>query len=89
MPMVAVLRALLDAGPDAPLWGLAICRTAELGPGTVYPILARLEGRGWAVSTAETGPHPGRPARTYWALTEAGRAEATTALEARRARLGA
>jgi DNA-binding PadR family transcriptional regulator len=88
MPTVAVLRVLLD-GQEQPAWGLAICRQAGLGSGTVYPILARLQARGWAVSAVETGPHPGRPARTYWALTDAGRVEATAALGKRRARLGA
>ncbi|MGW3105215.1 PadR family transcriptional regulator [Streptomyces sp. NPDC001100] len=85
-PTIAVLEALLAATDDSPAWGLSICRDADLGPGTVYPILDRLAERGWITSHEEAGPHPGRPARRYYELTGAGRQQSTQALEARRAR---
>jgi len=85
-PTVAVLEALLTATADTPAWGLSICRDADLGPGTVYPILDRLAERGWVRSWDETKPHPGRPARRYYELTGAGRAHAQAALKARYAK---
>jgi DNA-binding MarR family transcriptional regulator len=85
-PTIGVLEALLSATSDAPAWGLSICRDADLGPGTVYPILDRLTERGWVTSHEETGPHPGRPARRFYELTGTGRQQATEALEARKAR---
>ncbi|WP_405536699.1 PadR family transcriptional regulator [Streptomyces sp. NBC_00075] len=66
--------------------GLSICRDADLGSGTVYPILDRLEERGWVTSRTEAEPHPGRPPRRYYTLTGPGHSLAASALEARRAR---
>lgn len=85
-PTIAVLEVLLAATDDNPAWGLSICLDADLGSGTVYPILDRLSGVGWVAGRDETGPHPGRPARRYYSLTGAGRAQAHAALQARRAR---
>ncbi|ROV65237.1 PadR family transcriptional regulator [Streptomyces globisporus] len=85
-PTIAVLQTLLSAPSEAPAWGLSICRDADLGPGTVYPILDRLAERGWVTSFDETGPHPGRPARRFYELTGTGRQYAVSALEARKVR---
>ncbi|MEU6259143.1 helix-turn-helix transcriptional regulator [Streptomyces sp. NPDC047043] len=85
---IAVLEVLLVAPVDSPAWGLRICRDADLGSGTVYPILDRLSERGWITSWDEGEPHPGRPPRRYYELTGAGRAQAQAALDARRARRG-
>jgi DNA-binding PadR family transcriptional regulator len=85
-PTIGVLEVLLASTDGAPAWGLSICREADLGPGTVYPILDRLEERDWVRSWPEATPHPGRPARRYYELTGLGRTRATAALEARRAR---
>ncbi|MFJ4081130.1 PadR family transcriptional regulator [Streptomyces iakyrus] len=85
-PTMAVLETLLSAAEDAPAWGLSICRDADLGPGTVYPILDRLSQRGWVTSYEEPGPHPGRPARRFYELTGTGRQQAAQALAARKAR---
>jgi DNA-binding PadR family transcriptional regulator len=85
-PTIAVLEVLLASTDDSPAWGLSICRDADLGSGTVYPILDRLEDRGWVSSRTESEPHPGRPPRRYYALTGQGRSLATSALEARHAR---
>ncbi|MFF7881004.1 PadR family transcriptional regulator [Streptomyces sp. NPDC020794] len=87
MPTVAVLDALLAARATDPMWGLEICRSADLGPGTVYPILARLAALGWVEARDEEGPHPGRPGRRLYEFTAGGRKRAVGALAARRARL--
>ncbi|WP_330358336.1 PadR family transcriptional regulator [Streptomyces chartreusis] len=83
---ISVLNALLTASDDSPAWGLSICQEANLGSGTVYPILERLAEAGWLHSWHETAPHPGRPPRRFYALTRAGRLEATTALAERAAK---
>ncbi|MFJ9381690.1 PadR family transcriptional regulator [Streptomyces sp. NPDC101455] len=85
-PTVEVLKVLLSSPPEAPAWGLNICEEADLGSGTVYPILERLTKYGWITSFEETGPHPGRPARRYYELTATGRMEVRGALEERRKR---
>ncbi|MET8816469.1 helix-turn-helix transcriptional regulator [Streptomyces sp. NPDC004549] len=86
-PTIGVLEALLRATAARPAWGLSICSDADLGSGTVYPILARLTERAWVTGRVEDMPHPGRPARRYYELTEHGRTQALQALEARRARM--
>ncbi|WP_405589999.1 PadR family transcriptional regulator [Streptomyces sp. NBC_01190] len=86
-PTIAVLDVLMAATDDNPAWGLSICQDADLGSGTVYPILDRLLRVGWVESCEETGPHPGRPARRYYELTGNGRAAAQAALSARRNRM--
>nr|WSY53046.1 PadR family transcriptional regulator [Streptomyces sp. NBC_00886] len=85
-PTIGVLEVLLAAKDDDPAWGFSICREADLGPGTVYPILERLEGREWVRSWPEISHHPGRPGRRYYELTALGRKQAGIALEARKAR---
>lgn len=87
-PTLEVLKVLMASTADAPAWGLSICQTAELGSGTVYPILERLVDNGWITSREEAEPHPGRPARRYYELTGAGRAQAEAAFEKRRASFG-
>ncbi|MGW7518713.1 PadR family transcriptional regulator [Streptomyces sp. NPDC054796] len=77
---------LLRATPDDPVWGLKICNDADLGPGTVYPILDRLVGRGWIISHDETDPHPGRPPRRYYELTGGGRQKASESISERAAK---
>lgn len=64
---------------DGPTYGYAIAqRLAEAGLGTVkggtlYPLLARLEGEGLVSSSWHAGD--GGPGRKYFALTAAGRRE--------------
>ncbi|MGW6917339.1 PadR family transcriptional regulator [Kitasatospora sp. NPDC054939] len=85
-PTIGVLEVLLSATDDDPAWGLKICVEADLGSGTVYPILERLSERGWVESWAETEPHPSRPPRRFYQLTGAGRLQANEALRARAGR---
>jgi DNA-binding PadR family transcriptional regulator len=75
-PTRLVLAALRDA--DQPVWGIEICRTTGLKSGTIYPILNRLAGHGWVEAWPETDPHPGRPPRRFYQLTERGRPESLT-----------
>ncbi|MGW3341344.1 PadR family transcriptional regulator [Streptomyces sp. NPDC001009] len=82
-PMIGVLQILLAAKPDNPPWGFSICRDADLGSGTVYPLLDRLMARGWVRSWDEEDAHPGRPARRFYELTGTGRQMAEAALLAR------
>lgn len=43
----------------------------DVSPGTIYPLLARLEERGWL--RCETDPHGGLRARKEYSLTDNGR----------------
>jgi PadR family transcriptional regulator PadR len=81
------LRVMLD-GADRELYGLELVEATGLPPGTIYPIMARLEGAGWVTSRwEETGEEPkGRPRRRYYRLTEDGLGQARSALAASDAR---
>lgn len=72
-----VLGALLDHDD---LWGLRIMELTKLQSGTVYPILVRLEERGWVEGRWEEGQPEGRPRRRYWKLTTWGAWRAREAL---------
>ena len=66
-------------------YGYALARETGLQSGTLYPILMRLEGRGWLETQWETPPG-GRPPRHMYRLTSDGRAGAVAALAAARAK---
>jgi PadR family transcriptional regulator len=86
----AVLGALLQQ-PDTELYGLEIVKASGLEPGTIYPILQRLRGAGWASDRWED-PEPahteGRPPRRYYQLTMEGRTRAIHTLQSGRDRSG-
>jgi len=82
-PTLAVLDVLLAATPDDPVWGFRICAEADLGSGTVYPILERLERIGWVIPSWEEPPPLDRPRRRFYVLSGAGRQEIAAALAAR------
>lgn len=65
-----VLRALLS-DPDVELYGLQLVEHTGLPPGTIYPIMARLEAAGWLASRWEDVDEraEGRPRRRYYRLT--------------------
>ncbi|WP_051757203.1 PadR family transcriptional regulator [Kitasatospora purpeofusca] len=86
-PTLGVLDALISAADGDPAWGLRICGEADLGPGTVYPILERLTDLGWVESWPEATSHPGCPARLFYMLTPSGRLLASQALDAHAGRL--
>ena len=78
-PTVAVLRVLLAS--DEPVWGLRVAKLTGRAPGSVYPILARLEDSGWIVGEWEGDDDRVGPRRRTYALTADGadRAAATLA----------
>ncbi|MFC7640318.1 PadR family transcriptional regulator [Streptosporangium lutulentum] len=81
-----VLDLLLAADPSDPLWGYRITELADLGPGTVYPILERLEQAGWLTGTWEANAPADRPQRRLYILSGTGRQEYAAAQAARRSR---
>ena len=78
-PTVAVLRVLLES--DEPVWGLRLAKLTGRAPGSIYPILARLEDSGWIVGEWEDDDDRPGPRRRTYALTADGadRAAATLA----------
>lgn len=77
--------------PSGRYYGLEIAREAGLQRGTLYPMLARLEERGWVTSEwEEIDPAAeGRRPRRYYTLTEEGRRQALQVREALREALTA
>jgi DNA-binding MarR family transcriptional regulator len=84
-PTIRVLKLLLDA-PTGSFYGAELIEQADLGPGTLYPMLTRLETIGWLESAWEDVDPAvaGRPARRFYRLTTHGRVEAVAALERRK-----
>ncbi|MEU7003034.1 PadR family transcriptional regulator [Nonomuraea sp. NPDC046570] len=82
---LAVLRELLD-DPSAEHYGLELRAATGLAGGTLYPILVRLEERGWVESRwDDPAAHQGRPPRRYYRITEDGLARARAATAPRAA----
>ena len=83
-----VLLNALVAKPTQWHYGYALSRETDLMSGTLYPILMRLEERGWLETQWESPEalaedRGGRPPRHMYRLTAGGRAWATEALAAR------
>jgi DNA-binding PadR family transcriptional regulator len=74
------LLVALVKRPSAWHYGYSLSRETSLQSGTLYPILMRLEERGWLETQWETPPPGGRPPRHMYRLTASGRACATEAL---------
>ncbi len=79
------LLAALTAKAASWHYGYALSRETGLQSGTLYPILMRLEERGWLETQWETPQAPaekrgGRPPRHMYRLTAGGRACALEAL---------
>jgi PadR family transcriptional regulator, regulatory protein PadR len=70
-----VLLVLLSGAPG--LYGYKMCQLAQVGSGTLYPLLERLERAGWVTAANAAAPIPGTDLRRrmYW-LTPTGRTEA-------------
>ena len=81
-----VLDVLVGASPEDPMFGLRICDRAELGSGTVYPVLDRLERVGWVSRRWESEQPIGRPKRCYYTVTDTGRTGYEQAVAERAAR---
>ena len=85
------LLGALTAKPSQWHYGYALSRETALMSGTLYPILMRLEERGWLETQWETPEQlaearGGRPPRHMYRLTASGRACATEALNAARSK---
>jgi PadR family transcriptional regulator PadR len=76
-----VLEALLAA--EGPTWGLRVIGATGRPAGSVYPILARLEERGWVTSLWEDEERRG-PRRRLYVLTDDGVPAARALLGERR-----
>ncbi|WP_417613227.1 PadR family transcriptional regulator [Parasphingorhabdus sp.] len=72
------LIALFNA-PDS-LHGYEIMQLTGIKPGTLYPMLARLEDQGMLASHWQETTVGGRPPRHLYGLTDAGRALAKSLL---------
>jgi PadR family transcriptional regulator PadR len=67
------LQAFRDA-PSKKTYGYELARATDLASGTIYPILRRLEDRGWVTSDWEEVDDPGGTVRRrrYYRLTGEG-----------------
>jgi len=70
-PLQRVLRAFLE-DPAAPRYGYDLMKAAGLPSGTLYPMLARLEGQKLVTSAWETPQAGGERPRRYYQLTGEG-----------------
>ncbi|MDQ6946895.1 MAG: PadR family transcriptional regulator [Actinomycetota bacterium] len=75
--LMAVIAALLKS-PDDDHYGLELARIAGIRPGSIYPILVRLEGKGWISGHWEDIDESaeGRRKRKYFRLTGVGAKQA-------------
>ena len=80
------LIALLNA-PES-LHGYEIMQITGIKPGTLYPMLARLEDQAMLVSQWQEASVEGRPPRHIYRLTAAGRALARSLLAEERHDIG-
>lgn len=78
-PTLKVLGALLAGSNE--LAGVEIGKSMNLLPGTLYPILARLERAGWVTSRweSENLQNLMRPRKRFYILTGMGAAKARAA----------
>lgn len=67
----AVLHALQQTYP-AHTYGYDLSKSTNLKSGTLYPILQRLHEQGHLDAQWEDSPHPGRPPRHIYRLTQSG-----------------
>lgn len=67
----AVLHSLLQTYPSH-TYGYDLSKATELRSGTLYPILQRLHEQGYLDARWEESPHPGRPPRHIYRLSDAG-----------------
>jgi PadR family transcriptional regulator PadR len=73
-PTIDVLSALLEH--SSPAWGLLVIKATGRPAGTVYPILERLESRGWITSSWEEDAERSGPRRRLYEFTSDGRSAA-------------
>jgi DNA-binding PadR family transcriptional regulator len=70
--MATVLKVFLE-DPDQPRYGFELMKLTGMKSGSLYPMLAKLEGAGWLTRGREDiDPRAaGRPARTHYTITGA------------------
>jgi PadR family transcriptional regulator, regulatory protein PadR len=80
-PMLKVLKVMIEK-PLTPHSGAEIARATDIGSGTLYPLLQRLENAGWMNSRWEDidPAKEGRPRRRLYRLTGHGQTQAVKAL---------
>lgn len=78
-----VLEALLSAES---VWGLQIVKDVDKKPGTVYPILDRLESAGWVQGEWDSTEDRKGPRRRYYRLVAKARPLAKEYVKTQRAR---
>lgn len=84
---VDVLVSLIEgAGAGTATWGLEIVRRSSRPPGTVYPVLERLERAGWVESRWEDDDTRSGPRRRLYELTADGALAARRTVESFTAR---
>jgi PadR family transcriptional regulator, regulatory protein PadR len=68
--MATVLKVFLE-DPDQPRYGFELMKLTGMASGSLYPMLAKLEGAGWLTRGKENiDPRTaGRPARTHYRIT--------------------
>ncbi|MEV5107988.1 PadR family transcriptional regulator [Streptomyces massasporeus] len=79
--MVRIIQAYLE-DPETPLFATELMKAANVGSGSLYPALTRMEAEGWIVQEIEDidPKKEGRPARHYFRMTGKGALEAHQAL---------
>lgn len=82
-PTLAVLEVLLRE--ESGTWGLKISKATGLKPGTIYPILERLEEAGWVISIWETEFMRPAPKRKNYLLLAHAREAARDLISSRKA----
>jgi DNA-binding PadR family transcriptional regulator len=70
--MARVLKVFLE-DPDQPRYGFELMKLTGMASGSLYPMLAKLEGAGWLTKGKENiDPHAaGRPPRMHYTITGA------------------
>jgi len=70
--MAMVLKVFLE-DPDQPRYGFELMKLTDMASGSLYPMLAKLEGSGWLTKGKENiDPRAaGRPARMHYTITGA------------------
>jgi PadR family transcriptional regulator, regulatory protein PadR len=70
--MAEVLKIFLE-DPNQPRYGFELMKLTRIASGSLYPMLARLEGAGWLARGKESiDPHvAGRPVRANYIITGA------------------
>lgn len=76
-----VIKALLSADR---IWGLQIVKDTGKKPGTIYPILDRLEVAGWILGDWDTEESRKGPRRRYYRLIAEARPSALAYIEQQR-----